>query len=329
MTTDPLSGKAFALLFAATFAVQAGAALALNYVVNPRSEFPTATFQPLTHDWHKRAVFEAATREAPIDALIVGSSRSWGLPTSTLEEAGYSHAFNWAIGSAKARDLLTAYRETVEAQGPPKLLIIGFEDWQLGDMHGTPLEADDRDALDIAAALGRSLSWRYVRDSVKAIEYNVKGFPERVYAFDQGGNVRWEKRENALERGELDIEAEIKSLYNNGNEHYYASVKRVPQAPIDIATLVREARADGAEVILFLTPMHPMGAEILPADLYAASLANARAVAFAQCEAGARVFDLTDPASYGSDLSNFVDGWHYTKVEGDKILRYVLSARGC
>lgn len=327
--TSTLSGRMFAILFAMTFVSQAGSALALNYVVDPRSEFGTDVFRPLTHDWHKTDLFRAAVHEERIDAVILGSSRSWGLPTSTLEEAGYDHAFNWAIGSAKARDLLTAYRSLVAAQGPPELVVIGFEDWQLGDMHGTPLEVASPGAGKIAAALAKSLSWRYVRDSVKTIEYNVNGFPERVYAFDEDGNVRWERRENQMARGAFQLEPEVHALYNNGNEHYYDSVRRVPEAPGQIEALVREARADGAEVILLLTPMHPMGAAMLPADKYPARLAEARALAFAQCAEGARVFDLTDPVSYGTDMGGYVDGWHFTQAEGEKILRHVLAREGC
>lgn len=324
-----LGARAFAILFVATFLLQAGAMLALNLVANPRSEFPTEVVEPLKEDERGMKLRALARMEEAPEVLIVGSSRSWGIDPASFTTRGYGSAYNAGIGSATTFDTLEVYRHVVREQGAPRLLFVAFEDWQLVEVHQAPLDVDAptglADVRGYAPALLRSLHLDYLKDSVRAIRLEVEGHPPRTWEFLPGGNVVWEREELARAAGATLFEEELERHRSYGHEHYGKPAD--PARAEALRTLVREARAAGTEVVLVLTPLHPRAYDTLPADVDA-RIAEARALAIEQCAEGARVLDLTDPASYGSDLAGFVDGWHYTAAEGDRIVAHALAAPG-
>lgn len=325
----PLRGRAFALLFVATFAAQAGALLAFNLVVDPRSEFPVDVVRPLTEDARATTVRAIATMDAPPDVLVLGSSRAWGIDPASFTQRGYASAYNAAFGSATTAETLEMYRHVVREQGPPRLLFYAFEDWQLDATHASPLDLDVATGLSDVAAyapqLLRSLHPDYLRDSLRALELEREGHPPRAWAHLPGGNVAWEREEQARAAGGSHFDEELQALRAYAAEHYAAPPD--PSRVEALRTLVREARADGVEVVLVLTPLHPEARALLPPAAEPA-LAQARALAVSLCSEGVRVHDLLDPASYGSDLSGFVDGWHYDAAEGDRLVAHALASPG-
>lgn len=327
-----LRGRAFAILFACVFIAQAGMLLAFNFVVDPRSEFPTQMFEPLTQSDRERKIRAIADMPVGPDAIILGSSRAWGIPTEELRVQGYERPYNLALGAGTTTEALDAYRFMRAHHAAPRLVVLAFEDWQLYDVHRQPLDTELADSfLDVAAyapALARSLSYGYARDSVTALRYNEQGFPDRVWALDEDGDIAWERAEGANARGESLFGETLAADLGYASAHYFPGVAMAPARERDLETLVATVRGDGARLIVLMTPMHPEALARLPASPYAASVAHARGLAVATCEAGAQVHDLSDPASYGSDLTGFVDGWHFTRDEGAKLLRHAQSAPG-
>jgi hypothetical protein len=327
-----MRGRAFALLFVGIFIIQAGAVLAFNFVVNPRSEFPLDLFEPLTQSERARKLRTVADMPEGPDAIILGSSRAWGLPAEELIKQGYERPYNLALGAATATEALDAYRYLRAHQPAPRLVVMAFEDWQLYDVHRQPLDvhlaSSPGDIAAYAPELARSLSYAYVRDSVTALKYDREGFPAREWALDADGDVAWERAEAAMARGESPFGDILTKDLGYASAFYYPGVERSQARESDFTTFVDLVAADDARLVLVLTPMHPDALARLPSDPYAASLAHARTLAMDACRAGAQVHDFTDPATYGSDLSGFVDGWHYTRAEGAKMLSYALTTPG-
>lgn len=325
-----LRGRAFSILFVAVLVAQASAILALNFVVDPRSEFPTEVFEPLTQSDRERKLRAIADMPAGPDALILGSSRAWGIPAEELLTQGYERPYNLALGAGTVTEALDAYRFLRAQHEAPRLVVLAFEDWQLYDVHRQPLQTELPDSfLDVRAyapALARSLSYGYARDSLTALRYNEQGFPDRVWALDEKGDVTWERAEAARARGEDTFGETLAADLGYASAHYFPGVAVEPARERDLETLVATVRADGARMVILMTPMHPEALARLPAAAYASSVAHARELAVVACGSGAQVHDLSDPATYGSDLSGFVDGWHFTRDEGAKLIRHAWSA---
>ena len=91
------------------------------------------------------------------------------------------------------------------------------------------------------------------------------------------------------------------------------------------AATLRYARAHGARVIVFATPVHPQLEQALASYGYEQRKASvyAAARAIAQRE-GAEFLDLSAPASFSGAPEHFYDGVHLDAYNADRLIGAVL-----
>lgn len=323
-----LRGRAFALIAIATMLAQMGALIAFNVLVNPRSEFPVDLVEPLVQDERHQKTLEYSRLDPAPEAIILGSSRAWGLPPDALEELGYAGAYNFAFGGGTTEDAKRAYEFALRNGPAPRALYYAFEDWQLDGYYApaTWREAKEptlADAAEYAPRAIRSLSLTYVRDSWRALDAHMHGAGLRHWVFQENGTAQWERFEAAKANGTWTFDEAASVFLGGALTHYAPGVTPDAGREAALAALVAEARARGTRVVLLLPPMHPDAVPLFPAEGYARGVAHARAVVLSQCGEGVQVYDLTDPATYGSTLDGFVDGWHYSTGEGRLIIEHI------
>lgn len=312
---------AFGATFVVVVVVQFTGVLALNLVANPRAEFPTRLVTPLVDDSHseKTVAFRALAQDPK--ALILGSSRMWTAPPSALGEG----AFNFAVSGGTMREALRAYRFVLGEGANPSLLVVGAEDWMFVPWSQTDWDPADDPALADVSQYGGDLvssyEWAYLRDSWKAVRYEVVEAPPRHFSVRDDGAVVYERAETEMLAGTFNWSHEFER-----NLHFARGVHdRFSSPDPEYLDMLDEflllAREHDARVVLVMTPILRETIEASsPATFQLFHDATLRELV-ARCARDVSVFDFTDYRSFGGDRDDFVDGWHQTARNGGKMLR--------
>lgn len=322
--------------------LMAGLYLALVIVIDPRADFETGRFPAVVQDVRavKMRLFRAALQHEPITGLVLGSSRSMKLNPADLQRRTGQPFFNFAVDNARTEDYLAIYR-WVKAQGThPRLMIIGVD---IEDLHDNNTPNDQlvcNDALyryaqgrqPAWAPIAHALAWgkrvkaafstRYAGDIVKSVTLTLHHADTTPFmAFTGDGYLRYHRWERERQQGTFNAELTIAGSVEEYQRRMTGMHRLSPTRQRDLEQLIREAENDHAEVVLWLTPLHPRVRQQLDATTrYPALLSEAQQyLAELGRQPGVRAVDLHDITRYGS-ITDWYDGAHVNEINAHRII---------
>lgn len=327
----PLRPSVWVALVLSAALLQLGAVAALNYVVDPRAEFPSDAFEPMVLDARVLKVRMYGIMDPKPETIIFGSSRALTVSPAVLEEHGFGPGFNFAVNSGKATDALEVYKQAEAVGAPPRDLVLITEDWFFQQAHQTPWPdaAPTRDPVDIAKRLVLSARSDYVRESWHSLQAHAEGLPRRDRITEDGTMVR-DKTDYEMATGTYDYQHGLDLLSAYAKPFYESPLATsAPQAEYIAAfdALLARAEAHGTRVHLVIPPMTEEAKSYVKADAFEASFAATRALLLDVCGPDVHVYDLSDPTSYGATGADFTDGYHPTTPGGVRLTHAIADAR--
>ena len=296
--------------------------------VNPEGDFREGLLAPIVVDARetKMSQLRSGADVRAYDALVLGSSRSMQLGPEIDARYG-THAYNFAVDNAHTEDYLAIYHWAKSVGLHPRLLAIGVDLEALHDSDKTD-ERYDRNPELIGALGGRTEPQRtfdalstevqkykrmfttwYVRDAVQSVRVQLSSeLPPQIEALGDDGLLRYPRWDAQRAAGTFALASEITAcipLYvDRFRDMHGFSARRTGY----LDQLMREAAADGASVVAWLTPVRQETIDALASSTEYARLVKDGAALLQgiAARAGARWRDLSDPASFGA--SN--DGWY-------------------
>lgn len=307
------------------------AVLALLYAVgietvDPRGDFgrrPT-TGVVLDAQAEKTKSFDAFVAGGPVEGLILGSSRSMKIDPKVLGEATGRRFFNFAIEGARAEDLLALYR-WVRARGlHPRTVVIGLDVEALHNDDRSemrqplpgqaPAEPDSpvKAARRWLAREKKAFGASYLGDALRAVLFLPWTSRLPFYAFGPDGYLRYPQLEARRERGTFDLDRRVGDCLPVYLERFQGMTGLSPKRRAALEELAREARADGARVVIWLTTLHPRAVEYLERRTrYARLVEDTRAyLRSLAVEPDVRVLDLSEASRYGGTPTGWYDCGH-------------------
>lgn len=314
--------------------------------VDPRGQFGGGRFP--TVFLNARVIKQDLLRErqatAPVQAVIIGSSRSMLLPPARVEQVTGLRAFNLGVFAATADDYLALYRRATALTPALDLVILGVDPFTLvpGDRH-PDLETDWalRSAIDSQATglLHRlqhevrvhkeTLKFGYLADIGRSLWF-ARSPPEMRNRFEPDGRMTYPVADRAIAAGRYDFRAEQARCVPEQLAMLERSDSVSAARRALIVQTVREAAGAGHRVVVWLTPSHP--------DLLAAMTASPRAttqlgavrdlVEELRGVAGISVFDLHDPVAAGLQPAGWYDCVHMSASDAGRVVELLLGREG-
>lgn len=318
-------------------------------LVNARGDFASGVLEPLTleaRNW-KIDAYPGFASDRPINGLILGSSRSMKIRPETLAAAQGGRWFNFSVDNAKVEDYLAIYR-WARANGPPlHSLLIGLDIEALNDDDVTD-ERFDRNvtlrqelapAIPAAAFLERLrveiendrrmyADW-YARDTLRSIQLNLPGRlpPPRVAGFEADGYLQYLEFDAQRQAGTFNLPAQIAACIPSYVLRFSSMRGLSAWRQGLLEQLLRETRADGVAVTMWLTPVHPATASALTTSTgYVAVRGLAVTYLFdLRSRFAIRTFDFSDPAAFGATAGGWYDCAHIDAINADLLTKKLLE----
>lgn len=330
----------FAGLAAAFLAVCALA----NLLVDPAARWGSPLgLEPATLRGDRRVVERLRTHRDPIDALIIGLSHSFSLHAEDLSAATGLQAFNAASAGARVETMCAVLRYVAAQSGTwPRLLIVGAD---VGSFYGE-LDTDIALTSDLGAHIPYALStWDRVALRGRAIRslFEIVTVNASLRSMQKWRSRRDSAMKAVLlaEAGEapgpatvpLDpkiVERRTRHRAAEYGERYQAQ-SLDPRRVQWFSDLVREAAANGSEVILYLTPLTPrVDAGVRKTSNYAHLLSETWGLLRSLERGSPRVtaVDCSTIDKFGGRAEWFVDGVHGTRDNGRAVIRHCLAQAG-
>jgi hypothetical protein len=336
----------FLWVFLAVLALIAGAYAAVVISVNPRREFWSERFPehvPNSRAW-KLAAFDAYHAQAPVRAVLLGSSREMNLRPQLVEALTGRRTFQLGVLAAVPEDYLALYRYLVHRNATPELLFVGIDLATLGAaapvpydlqhsltlqslLDGAPPSGFDRLA-GAAETFKRIYTVSYALDTRRSVMAALR-HQEPRNRFDPDGTMHYPIWDREIAAGTFATENEMAACVSRLGKAHAAMTPLSAERTRALATLADEAKAHGTRVVFWVTPAHPRLLAHFEASP-ALQANNARAYAFLdslRTRTGATVLDLTHIESYGGDARDWYECVHVRDAEAERLTR-ALVARG-
>jgi hypothetical protein len=342
----PAAGvTAFMSVFLAATAALAAASYAAVRLVDPYGEFHSGRFPTVVLDSrrHKLMTFKQYNTP-PVTGLIMGSSRSMLIEPRLVDSEFGTRSFNFAVENGHTEDFLAIYRWALRQGAQPKLVIIGLDVVSLHDDE-IPDQMFERipelkEQVGASQAPGQWLgleflgslleakhvfTFSYLKDTLQSLRMALER-QQPATGFDPDGyenRGRLHRKPPPAQRALADISSDTAAYMKRIEGMSRTSAKRQEY----LRLLVQSARARGARVVVWLTPVHPLLMQRMAAATNYPALVAITA-AFGEA--------LRD--QYGIDFYNFHDsrrfggtnqGWYdATHMDPDNMTRVVLTLAG-
>ena len=338
--------------FVATVCVLALTHVALMVVIDPRGDFGTGLFPSVVYDARaqKLALFKAFRERGPVDGLVLGSSRAMKLSPSELEVRTGSRFFNFAVEGARPDDMLAIYAWVRHEGSRPKAVFLGLDveslivvdelHWKLeqnGALLGARAEALGTTpswwvrARTEVGAYKRTLTFGYLRDASVAVRVRLHPESNLLNAvFEGAGYFRYRRWEVERAQGHSPLTATMTDcLIGHARDYEIAAPGMRPLHVMRLEELIRQMRADGVHVTMWLTGLHPEAVEYLKQRTsYAGRLEEARALlASLRAQYGIDAHDLSDLKSYGGTAGGWYDCGHVDEDNARRIAEALTRRR--
>ncbi|WP_102127680.1 hypothetical protein [Deinococcus planocerae] len=322
---------------------------AVLWYVDPRGQFGGGRFPTVTLDARRQKMdlFRTFEAQAPVEGLILGSSRTMKLDPAVFSERTGLRFFNFTVDAAKAEDYLSIYR-WARAQGAPiRRVMLGLDVEALHDdnmyftnfRHNPELRRMLSQGQGGAALVGVSASVSrfkdmftvdYLRDTLRVVASAARS-EERVpfMQFTANGYLHYPGREQQRAAGTFDLTREVSACLPGYLSIYGGMRSLSPQRWGYIETLVREVQQGGGEVEIWISPLHPATTELLASQTrYTALLAETRAALEGLSRrTGVTVRDYASPERFGSNAQDWYDCAHIDN-RGAELLSSRLLGEG-
>ena len=327
-----------------TLLVNLAVVIGIAGTVNPLGNlwgrrFPTAT--PITR-YRKVRLFEAWSQQAPVEGLVMGSSRSMKLAPGEFASGSGFRFFNFALSEGTLEDIDAILGYVIERHAKPRLLIVGVDppmltpmllpveltqDWELAARidGGRPTIAwKVRHGL---ALLAQTLTPAYGREVGTSIVAAWKR-KEPLHHFHEDGYLEYPARDRAIAAGRFDRAGSIgrcvKEIVDSLESVHVFDTARIAR----LERTLDQARQQGIRVLLWHTPQHPSfyaSVERSPVlDAFLRSIpdtleriARSHHVPFV---------NLSAIASFDGDPTDYYDCMHYGAANARRISERLLAA---
>lgn len=332
------SGSGASAIVVIRFFLLVLAAIALVYLIvvasiDPRGDFGVGIFPVIVRDARvdKLRRFDAFRAAGPAEGVVLGSSRSMLLDPRLLTRLSGERFFNFSVDNATIEDYLALHR-WVRGQGARlKTLIVGLDldalhsddllDPQLArnstlatDLEGAGPSGRVGTGLRLVSAYRHVFTAGYLYDVGWSVHQRL--WPEPVTeVFDADGYLF---RLSPTAGVAPTLEHCLRVMLWRFKTFTHLSSRRKDL----LETLVREARAGGTRVVVWLTPLPPRTRDHLQRhSRYAALLADGRAyLEFLARTQAIRTLDYSDPSPYGEQPTDWLDCEHTDETGSARIV---------
>lgn len=346
---DPPPLVKFGLLFLATVAAVTVAHVALMKTIDPRGDFGMGLFPSVVYDARAQKVarFTAYLARGPVDGVVLGSSRSLKIRPADLAERTGLRFFNFAVEGARSDDMLAIYWWMRERGVRPKVLWLGLDveslivteglHWKLeqnaalmralaGAQGAVPSRFDDARAL--VAAAKRTVTFGYLRDAVLAVRLRFRpGANLLNTAFEPDGYFRYPRWELERAKGVSTFDQTFADCLDGHTRNYDVATAGIRPHHVErLEQLIRQARADGVRVTLWLTGVHPQIVQYLrERTTYEVRLVETRRIVEGwRARYGIETSDLTDMTNYAGTADGWYDCGHPDEGNARRIVEAVM-----
>ncbi len=315
--TDRSSNAEIGRGILAAFGVLAILIMGLNFLVNPLGLYPKTKLSRdiVLHSRKDKIDLYRAMSPRP-SFLVLGSSRSFTLPSETVTQVVGRRAYNASVQGATPRDYLAFLRYTVSLGTPPKVILVNLSVEQflfgqdeapiepgdpLGPYLGGPAPALRSDAV----ATDLLLSNEQLEATFRAISTDLSGDQVPYFSFDRDGTGHFNQN----------------PPLNQAIREYLAG----PWAPniFDVQSLSKTeigyfrsflqlAQDQDIYVIVFLPPFQPYAREVYSQSPSFTSRQNEMMALLGTLQAEFKfpIFDFRDISSFSGSPEMFHDAVH-------------------
>jgi hypothetical protein len=290
--------------------------------------------------------FPAYASEKKVEGLILGSSRAFLLAPRELENLTGLRFYNFAVDGARAEDYLAIYRWARSRGAVFKKVIIAFDVEALHDANlfddrlkgngeltralegqGGSLAFDSvRRKLELAKNI---FSKPYAQDIFFAIKSAAKG-AKRKSIFDADGVNRYLDLDRQIAAGTFRLEERIEASQVEYRWRFEGMNGLSRERQDYLEALLKEAKGDGAKVVIYLTTLHPKLVETLSRETKYATLLRQTQDYLSRIghEYEIPTFDFNDPSNFGGNLTDWYDGAHVSAPNAALIARKISGKNG-
>ncbi len=313
------------------------------HVVDPRGDFGTGIFPVVVRDSRatKMQLFRAMHSRQPVEGFILGASRSMKLSPEQLTRLSGVRFFNFAVDSARGEDYLAIYRWVRQQGATPRLLIIGLDVEALHDndkfdsrlaknraLRQTLSDTRSWAMLDRISAYKNALSVEYLKDALLVLRRSLRPGDHEVFHFEADGYLNYVQWDIDRARGISVFERRLTTCLEEYEARFHRMTTLSTRRKGYLEETIRQARGDGARVIVFLTPLHPVTVRYVERRTPYKDLLRQTQIYLG--ELGARfdisVFDYSDPSRYNGTLGGWYDCGHTDEQDSALIAMTVLQA---
>ncbi len=336
-------------VFTCTVALLASGYVAVVRCVDPYGDFSTGhrRFPLLIWDSRPRKLelFQAYRATGPVYGILLGSSRTQKLNPQDFQRATGRRFFNFAVGSMMAEEYLATYR-WVRRQGVhPRVVIIGLDVEALSNddapvpgfrrmaaLNALLIQEHRFIAVDRLAWLVRIYNDAFTLTYGKATWRSIAiacGPPRQAKQTDYApdGYMLTPEEDAPLAQGRSDLRRPLDQCFTEYVDRFRSMTRFSPRRQRNLEQVIREAQADGATVLLWITPIHPITAGHLAGRTnYPALLAATRTyLADLHETRGVRVYDFSGPEQFGGDLVHWADCAHVSTLNASRIAAHLIA----
>ncbi|BDP43388.1 hypothetical protein DAETH_33570 (plasmid) [Deinococcus aetherius] len=322
----------------------------LLWYVDPHGQFGGGRFPTVTLDARRQKMdfFRAYQRQAPVQGLILGSSRSMKLDPEVFSEKTGLRFFNFTVDAAKAEDYLAIYR-WAKAQGAPiRRVMLGLDVEALhnddqffpnfrtnAELRGM-LNRDQGGAALVGLSANASrvkdmFTVDFLRDTFKVVAARARS-ENRVpfMQFTANGYLHYPGREQQRAAGTFDLTREVNACLPGYLTTYGGMRSLSPRRWGYLETLVREVQSDGGQVEIWISPLHPATTRLLASQTrYTRLLAETRAaLQDLGRRTGVTVRDYASPERFGSNAQDWYDCAHIDNRGAELLSSRLLGEEG-
>lgn len=295
-------------------------------LLDPRGDFNTGVFPTIVRDSrsHKMKSFSLKNVSQTTEGLVFGSSRAMKLDPKDLESATGYRFFNFAVDSARAEDYLAIYRWARAKGASPRLIVVGLDLEALHDNDVPDNRLTQNEELNAVLtgkhisktlirlrALKSTLTIAYLEDMARSIKQIARPV-EAVNSYDQDGYLRYSKWERLRATGKFNFHDWDQECHAEYVARFIEMKKLSPARKQSLEKFIDEALADGAKVVLFVTPVHPdISVKIGEKTRYISLLKDLNHyLAELSVVAKIKVYDYSVLSNFGGTLTGWYDCGH-------------------
>jgi hypothetical protein len=329
--------RPFSLRFVVALTLLFATYFILAFTVNPRAHFETQIFPPIILDSRAQKMTRFRAFQGT-EGLILGSSRAFKLSPKELEQLTGARFFNFAVDSGRTEDFLAIYRWSRANGAKISKLIIALDVEALHDddtfdqrlkSNGELMRALEGNStsfnnLHRPAELAKSIfSKPYAVDIFQSLKAAFKGTKSQRI-FESDGLHQYLELDRQKTDGTFNLESRIATSRREYRWRFEGMKGLSPARKKYLESLLTEAKRDGAQVLIYITTLHPKLTESLARETkYAARLHDTRDYVAALPVA---TLDLSEAQFFGGNLTDWYDGAHVSAPNASLIARKLVAA---